>query len=359
MKALATKADATSAGGEGPGAVPVMAPARVLLVEADRGDGQRLDNFLLRHWRDVPKSHLYRVIRSGEVRVNGSRCRPDDRLVEGDRVRVPPVRGASPPVVAVPAPVPLELPVLHEDEHLLVVDKPAGLAVHGGSGIAHGVIERLRAAAPAAAFLELAHRLDRETSGVLVACRRRQALLRLHDQWRERQTGKTYLAVVAGRWPLRTKTLDQPLQRYLTAAGERRVAVDVDGQPALSRVTGLRHLELAGLGKLTLVRVEIETGRTHQIRVHLAHAGFPIAGDDKYGDFALNRELTRAGHRRMYLHAWRLALRHPADGRPLLIEAPMPAAFESLVSAASASAVRGAAPEQGPAAAATLREPGR
>jgi 23S rRNA pseudouridine955/2504/2580 synthase len=242
---------------------------------------------------------------------------------------------------------PLELPVLYQDEHLLVVDKPAGLAVHGGSGIAHGAIERLRAAAPETAFLELAHRLDRETSGVLVACRRRQALLRLHDQWRERQTGKTYLAVVAGRWPLRTKTLDQPLQRYLTAAGERRVAVDAAGQSALSRVTGLRHLDLPGVGMLTLVRVEIETGRTHQIRVHLAHAGFPIAGDDKYGDFALNRELARRGHRRMFLHAARLGLRHPADGRPLVIEAPTPPAFEALIAAGATmpAAPAGAAPQ--------------
>jgi 23S rRNA pseudouridine955/2504/2580 synthase len=327
----------------------------MLVVDADRGAGQRLDNFLLRHCRDIPKSHLYRVIRSGEVRINGSRCRPDDRLAEGDRVRLPPLRvGAAPAVAAAPA-VPLALPILHDDEHLLVVDKPAGLAVHGGSGIAHGVIERLRAAAPASAFLELAHRLDRETSGVLVACRRRQALLRLHDQWRERQTGKTYLAVVAGRWPLRTKTLDQPLQRYLTAAGERRVAVDAAGQSALSRVTGLSHVTLPGLGTLTLVRVEIETGRTHQIRVHLAHAGFPIAGDDKYGDFALNRELARLGHRRMFLHAARLALRHPADGRPLLIEAPVPAAFEALLAAGSARAAPGSPTPSAASAAAAAR----
>ncbi|MBP8310127.1 MAG: RluA family pseudouridine synthase [Burkholderiaceae bacterium] len=307
-------------------------------VGEDDGAGQRLDNFLLRHYRNVPKSHLYRLIRSGQVRINGSRCHPDDRLVEGDRVRIPPIQVPEPAagsavVPGVVAP-PLSLPVLFEDEVLLVVDKPEGLAVHGGSGVAHGVIERLRAARPQSRFLELAHRIDRETSGVLVLSKKRQALVSLHAQWRERVTGKRYLAIVRGRWPLRTKTLNQPLQRYLTPEGERRVCVHAEGQEAISRVTGVRRLALPALGEFTLVRVDIETGRTHQIRVHLAHAGFPILGDDKYGDFPLNRQLTRLGHRRMFLHAAELDISHPVGGRRLRLISPTPQAFEAFMSSA-------------------------
>ncbi|MCX7274835.1 MAG: RluA family pseudouridine synthase [Burkholderiales bacterium] len=311
----------------------------MLTVGEDDGASQRLDNFLLRHYRHVPKSHLYRIIRSGEVRINGARCRPDDRLSEGDVIRVPPIQppaaGAPEPGAVVgPAP-PLALPVLFEDEHLLVVDKPEGLAVHGGSGVSHGVIERLRAALPQNRFLELAHRIDRETSGVLVLCKKRSALVALHAQWRERVTGKHYLAIVRGRWPLRTKTLDQPLQRYLTPEGERRVSVQAGGQEAISRVTGVSRLELPELGELTVVKVDIETGRTHQIRVHLAHAGFPILGDDKYGDFMLNRSLDRLGHRRMFLHAQQLDCIHPLGGRRLQLVAPTPAAFDALIAAAA------------------------
>ncbi len=311
-------------------------------VGEDDGAGQRLDNFLLRHFRNVPKSHLYRLIRSGQVRINGGRCHPDDRLAPGDTVRIPPIHVPPAPVAAdgraLPPAPPLTLPILFEDEFLLVVDKPEGLAVHGGSGVAHGVIERLRAARPESRFLELAHRIDRETSGVLLLCKKRQALVAMHAQWRERVTGKRYLAIVRGRWPLRTKTLNQPLQRYLTPAGERRVSVQADGQEALSRVTGVRRLVLPALGECTLVQVEIETGRTHQIRVHLAHAGFPILGDDKYGDFELNRTLTRLGHRRMFLHAAELDCIHPSGGRRLHLSSPMPEAFSRFLENAAAAA---------------------
>lgn len=325
-------------------AAPGAAAARLLTVSDDEGAGQRLDNFLMRLWREVPKAHVYRVIRSGEVRINGARSRPDDRLAPGDRVRVPPLRlAAAATATATSAPAaPLALPVLLDDDFLLVVDKPAGLAVHGGSGIAHGAIERLRAAHPQARFLELAHRLDRETSGVLVVCRKRRALVDLHRQWRERHPAKRYLAIVRGRWPLRTRTLRDPLERYLTAEGERRVAVHPDGREAISRVTGLRRFAIAGLGEFSLVAVDIETGRTHQIRVHLAHAGFPIAGDDKYGDFPLNRELVRRGMRRMYLHAARLAFSHPHDGRTCTVEAPTPEAFQRFWDAAEPLAGHGA-----------------
>ena len=344
MKALAAEADERSAHGPAAARAQDSPAARILTVGEDEGAGQRLDNFLMRQWRDVPKAHVYRVIRSGEVRVNGARSRPDDRLVVGDRVRLPPLRRALPSEGAAdpapPPPAPLELPVLLDDDCLLVVDKPAGLAVHGGSGVAHGAIERLRAAHPQVKFLELAHRLDRETSGVLVVCRRRAALIELHRQWRERHTGKRYLAIVRGRWPLRTRTLRDPLERYLTAAGERRVAVHPEGREAISRVTGLRSFVVAGLGEFSLVSVEIETGRTHQIRVHLAHAGFPIAGDDKYGDFPLNRELVRRGLRRMYLHAARLAFAHPRDGHDCVVEAPAPEAFARFCEAAEPGSMR-------------------
>lgn len=337
MNAISTKTAAGAGSGRRSAAAPgaPRAAVRHLSVDEDSGGGQRLDNFLLRHCRNVPKSHLYRLIRSGQVRVNGGRCRPDDRLDPGDVVRVPPMLAAEAlPADRQAAPAPAaEFPVLYEDALLLAVDKPAGVAVHGGSGVAHGVIERLRAARPQAAFLELVHRLDRETSGVLLIGKKRRALLDLHAQLRERRTDKRYLAIVVGRWPLRTKTLRFPLHRYLTAEGERRVRVQDGGQEALTRVTGLRQFELPGLGEFTLVQADIETGRTHQIRVHLAHSGFPIAGDEKYGVFELNRQLQKLGFRRMYLHAHSITVRHPEDGRALQLTAPMPAAFDELVGA--------------------------
>lgn len=331
----------SAAQGADPGPAGGRPAVRQLTVDEDAGAGQRLDNFLMRHCRGVPKTHLYRLIRSGQVRVNGGRCRPDDRLDPGDVVRVPPIVQAAPaPGAAAPAPA-VEFPVLLEDDVLLAVDKPAGVAVHGGSGVAHGVIEQLRAARPHAAFLELAHRLDRETSGVLLVGKKRRALLDLHAQLRERRTDKRYLAIVLGRWPLRTKSIAFPLHRYLTAEGERRVRVQDGGQAAMTRVTGLRQFELDGLGVFTLVEAKIETGRTHQIRVHLAHSGFPIAGDDKYGSFELNKALQRAGHRRMYLHAHSITLRHPEDGRALRLVAPVPDDFRRL---ADAGRTLGAAP---------------
>ena len=338
MNALSTKADANpspdSARSSG-------AEVRYLDVDEDRGEGQRLDNFLLRHLKGVPKSHLYQLIRSGQVRINGKRCKPDSRLAAGDSVRVPPVSQravttesgsasgrAAARVGTAPA---ANFVALYEDEAMLVIDKPWGMAVHGGSGVTHGAIERLRAARPQARFLELAHRLDRETSGVLMLGKKRTALVALHAQLRDRQVDKRYLAIVFGRWPLRTKTVQQPLHRYLTPEGERRVRVQVGGQAALSRITGKKHFELAGIGIFTLVEVKIETGRTHQIRVHLSHAGFPIVGDDKYGDFGLNKALEKQGFRRMFLHSHRMKIFHPLTGKPLQFEAVMPDEFSRLI----------------------------
>ena len=328
MNHLSTKGEVAPPDGASPGP---RGPVRHLEVDPDSGEGQRLDNFLLRHFRGVPKSHLYRLMRSGQVRVNGKRCRPDDRLAVGDRVRVPPIveAGRSADDTA-PVP-PGRFRAIYEDDALLVIDKPAGVAVHGGSGVAHGVIEQLRAARPEARFLELAHRLDRETSGVLLVGKKRQALVSLHAQLRERTTDKRYRAIVVGRWPLRTKAIQFPLHRYLTPEGERRVRVQEGGQSALTRVTGLRQFALAELGEFTLVEAKIETGRTHQIRIHLAHSGFPIVGDEKYGDFPLNKRLEKQGVRGMFLHAFMITIHHPVDGHRMRLEAPLPPAFDAFV----------------------------
>ena len=283
----------------------------------DDSAGQRVDNFLMRHLKGVPKTHVYRMIRSGEVRVNKGRVAADTRLDAGDQVRVPPVRiservaekaEAMAQLVAASAPA-RDFTVLLEDEHLLAINKPAGVAVHGGSGVSFGVIEQLRMARPQAKYLELVHRLDRETSGILLVAKKRSALKNLQDQFRERQTGKTYLALVRGQWPNKLKVLDKPLHKFLLGAsddqaGERRVKVvsrdDPDGMPAVTLVK-VRE----AWADFSLLEVTIKTGRTHQIRVHLASEGFPILGDDKYGDFELNKALARAnarpGLKRMFL----------------------------------------------------------
>jgi len=277
---------------------------------------QRIDNFLLRRLKGVPKSHVYRVLRSGEVRVNSGRVGPDYRLKPGDRVRVPPVRTSQKPPAAKPA----EFPIVHEDAALLVLDKPAGVAVHGGSGVSFGVIEALRAARPQAKLLELAHRLDRDTSGLLILAKKRGALVELHRMLREGEVDKHYMAIVKGTPSKAVFDIDHALHKHVTASGERRVSVQEGGKAARTKV------ELVKSGKeFSLLKVRLLTGRTHQIRVHLAHAGHPILGDDKYGDFALNRELAKRGVRRLLLHAARLAFAHPVDRQRLRLEAPLPA----------------------------------
>lgn len=280
--------------------------------------GQRIDNFLLRACKGVPKSHVYRILRGGEVRVNGGRVAPAYKLREGDDVRIPPVRTAA---SEIPALVPMgePLPVAYEDDALLVVDKPAGLAVHGGSGVSYGVIEQLRRQRPEARFLELAHRLDRETSGLLIVAKKRSALTVLHDMMRDGRVEKRYLALVAGRWINPLQHIKASLNKYLTPEGERRVSVQREGKPAHSIVRLSMRWQSA-----SLVEVELKTGRTHQIRVHLTHQGFPLAGDDKYGDFALNKRLEAQGLRRMFLHAARLRFRHPLTDREIALESPLP-----------------------------------
>ena len=309
---------------------PASGEVKFLTVGEESG-GQRLDNYLLRVLKGVPKTHVYRIIRSGEVRVNKGRAGADTRVAIGDVIRIPPVRLPERTTSPGPAAPGREFPVLLEDDHLLAIDKPAGVAVHGGSGVSFGVIEQLRQARPQARLLELVHRLDRETSGVLLVAKKRSALVHLQDQFRERETGKTYLALVLGDWPARNKVVDLPLHKYLLDDGERRVKVvgkdDPDGMRSITLVKVARKLP-----GHSLLEVTIKTGRTHQIRVHLASQGHPIAGDDKYGNFERNKALQRQGLKRMFLHAWRLRLAHPATGEPLLLEAPLPPELASFVS---------------------------
>ena len=300
------------------------APQVQRLVVDERSEGQRLDNFLLRVLKGVPKTHVYRVIRSGEVRINKGRAAADTRLALGDEVRVPPVRTAEPKAAgAVP---PREFAVLFEDDHLLAVDKPAGVAVHGGSGVSFGVIEQLRRARPQATFLELVHRLDKETSGVLLLAKRRSALTQVQNQFRDRGTTKIYSALVNGAWPTSKKVIDVALLKALDAQGERHVrAVSAASDDARRSITLVRVV--CPFAAHTLLDVTLKTGRTHQIRVHLAHEGHAIAGDPKYGDFALNRQMARGEHRfaRMFLHARQLAFDHPATAQRVQLEAALPA----------------------------------
>jgi 23S rRNA pseudouridine955/2504/2580 synthase len=294
-----------------------LSKARATLLEVgEENAAQRIDNYLLRRLKGVPKSHVYRVLRSGEVRVNSGRVRPDYRLQIGDKVRVPPVRVSEPRPAK---PKPLALPVVFEDSALIAIDKPPGVAVHGGSGVSFGVIESLRAERPQARFLELVHRLDRDTSGLLLIAKKRSALVELHRMLREGEIEKTYLAVVKGVPKKGNFEIRESLHKHVTAQGERRVSVAEEGLPARTQVKLLKHSN-----DFSMVELRLLTGRTHQIRVHLAHAGHPVLGDDKYGDFALNRQWAREGVRRLLLHARRIAFRHPATGEGVALESPLP-----------------------------------
>lgn len=298
------------------------------LVEIDEsGAGQRLDNYLLRHLKGAPKSLIYRIIRSGEVRVNKGRADAADRLNLGDLVRIPPVKLEKDPDAPKPAPggaarAAEGIPILFEDESLLALNKPSGVAVHGGSGLKYGVIEAMRLARPQAKFLELVHRLDRETSGVLLLAKKRAALVAMHELLREGKTDKRYSVLIKGRWPHEAKHhVRASLHKFVTAEGERRVTAtdDEDGQEAHTIFTLIKRYPEA-----TLLEAQLKTGRTHQIRVHLASSGHPILGDDKYGDFDLNKRLAKQGLKRMFLHAARISFVHPSSGERMRIEAPLP-----------------------------------
>ncbi len=292
-------------------------PQVTWLEVGEDGEAQRIDNFLLRQLKGVPKSHVYRVLRSGEVRVNSGRVKPEYRLRIGDKVRVPPVR--VPAANRKPRARPHEHPIVHEDPSLLVVNKPSGVAVHGGSGVSYGVIESLRASRPEAKMLELAHRLDRDTSGLLIVAKKRSALVELHRMLRDGEVEKIYVAAVKGRWEGGKRELRESLHKYVNAQGERRVSVHGEGKTAVTKVKPLK----VG-AQFSLLELRLMTGRTHQIRVHLAHAGHPVLGDDKYGDFELNRALARQGVKRLFLHARRLAFAHPVLGGALRLESPLP-----------------------------------
>jgi 23S rRNA pseudouridine955/2504/2580 synthase len=295
----------------------------------DEEAGQRLDNYLLRICKGVPKSHVYRILRSGEVRVNKKRADASYRLVLGDELRIPPVRIAErAPTTDDGAMIRADLPLLFEDEALLAIDKPAGIAVHGGSGVSFGVIEALRRQRPLAKFLELAHRLDRETSGILLVGKKRSALVKLHDMFRDggRSADKRYLVLVSGRWMDKSRNVRLPLHKYLLENGERRVRVSEDGKPSHTIFRLVERWE-----RFSLLEAQLKTGRTHQIRVHLAHLGFPIAGDEKYGDFSLNKSLAKEGLKRMFLHAWKMSFPHPLNDERMALEAPLPEALEGFL----------------------------
>jgi len=303
--------------------------AQVQLITITEEDaGQRIDNFLLRICKGVPKSHVYRILRSGEVRVNKGRIDQLYRLKEGDVVRVPPTRIAEKEATHVPG---AEFAIVFEDSHLLIIDKPAGVAVHGGSGVSFGVIEQLRASRPDAKFLELVHRLDRETSGILLLAKKRLALVNLHEQMRDGETDKRYLTLVAGDWKNQRQHIKLPLHKYTTADGERRVRVQADGMESHTVFTLKKKFT-----DFALLEAELKTGRTHQIRVHLSSSGFAIAGDDKYGDFALNRALLKATDnrgalKRMFLHAHQITFTHPETGKSMTLNAPLPKECEKFL----------------------------
>lgn len=294
---------------------------RVRLVEIDSDQaGQRIDNFLLRELKGVPKARIYRILRKGEVRVNRGRIAPSYRLQTGDSVRIPPVRidsGQRPPPSSSAIGL-LEHRVIYEHSHFLVVDKPAGMAVHGGSGISHGVIEIMRAWRSDLHYLELVHRLDRETSGCLLLAKRRSALRRLHALMRDSALDKRYLALVRGYWPDGLSEVDAPLRKNTLSGGERVVRIDPAGKASQ---TGFKVIER--FDGATLIEARLLTGRTHQIRVHAAHLGHPLAGDEKYGDAGWNRELRRLGLKRMFLHAHSLAFVYPEPELSVHVSAPL------------------------------------
>ena len=302
---------------------PAKVGPGVSYVDAVEGDvGQRLDNYLLRILKNVPKSHIYRVVRKGEVRVNGKRAKPETRLALGDKVRIPPIHVDQAPQRSAPSQSLQQFitdAILYEDKDLLIVNKPPGVAVHGGSGLAFGVIEALRAARPELIELELVHRLDRDTSGVLLIAKRRAALRELHAAMREREMTKRYLALVVGRWALGKKRIDLPLLTNQKQGGERMVRVHPEGMSALSTFVPEQHFGQHA----SLMAIEIGTGRTHQIRVHAAYAGHPVAGDEKYGNKAGNEALKEFGLKRMFLHAQSLEFIHPGTGQVFHISAPL------------------------------------
>ena len=300
---------------------------RLVSVTAEDA-GQRIDNFLARHLKGVPRSHIYRILRRGEVRVNSGRIKARYKVCAGDRVRIPPVRVS--PEKSVPgmaAKIDLDKHILFENNRCLVLDKPSGIAVHGGSGLSFGIIEALRASRPQAPYLELAHRLDRETSGCLVIAKRRSFLRLFHEQLRNGEVVKQYLALLAGQWAGGQRTVNVPLRKNQLKGGERMVVVDEEeGKEALTLFRPVSHFAMA-----TLAEVDLKTGRTHQIRVHAAHIGHPLAGDEKYGDQEFNKSLRNHGLRRLFLHAHRIEFTDSASAGAVCVSAPLDAALKAVL----------------------------
>ncbi|MDC8444901.1 MAG: RluA family pseudouridine synthase [Nitrosomonas sp.] len=314
-------------------------------IVSEDGTDQRIDNFLFKRCKNVPKSHIYQLLRSGQVRVNGKRIDFHYRLAPGDLIRIPPI--TVPATATAARRIISKTPLLHiifEDEALLVINKPSGIAVHGGSGISFGIIEQLRAQHPEMRFLELAHRLDRETSGVLLLAKKRSALVALHQQIRSGHTEKHYQVLVRGKWPNTRQHVKLPLIKYVTKEGERRVTVATGKHhKAEEKTSPFKAMDAHTVFTLlktwrdySLLNAELKTGRTHQIRVHLAHLGYPIIGDSKYGDFVINKRLSRSGSSvsldRMFLHAASMRISHPLNGQPLELTADLPADLRAFLS---------------------------
>ncbi len=318
-----------------------LAPVTTVTKEyvGEEENDQRIDNFLFKRFRNVPKSHMYQLLRSGQVRVNGKRIVASYRLQMGDMIRIPPVKVAEKNTsrqIANTLANFFVFTVLYEDDAVLVIDKPGGMAVHGGSGISFGVIEQLRAQNPTWKFLELVHRLDRETSGVLLLAKKRSALVELHRQIREGLMEKHYLTMVKGKWRNTKQHVKLALDKYVTAAGERRVMVAAGSSKGSKSMQSHTIFTLQKTWQnFGLLDAEIKTGRTHQIRVHLAHLGFPIIGDDKYGDFELNKQLAKSGGQnkltRMFLHAHTVGITHPLSGIRMQLQAPLPADLQRFI----------------------------
>lgn len=305
----------------------IQHPVSSVMIHEEE-EGQKLDRFLLKQMPNVPKSHIYRIIRTGQVRVNKGRVPITYRLKTGDLVRVPPIRLIERDTPTDPDSTMLvDIPILFEDDAMIVLNKPFGIAVHGGSGINLGVIEQLRIQRQPIRFMELVHRLDRDTSGLLLVAKKRSALMGLHEVLRDGHAiDKRYLAMVSGVWPHGHKHIKDKLLKFEIPSGERRVKVSEEGLASHTIVHFRQHYDA-----FSLIECELKTGRTHQIRVHLAHHGHPILGDTKYGDLALNKMLSRIGLKRMFLHAWRIAFKHPLTSEPLQFEAPLPPELQSFL----------------------------
>ncbi|MDX1525146.1 MULTISPECIES: 23S rRNA pseudouridine(955/2504/2580) synthase RluC [Pseudidiomarina] len=302
---------------------------RLQTIDADYA-GQRIDNYLIAQLKGVPKSLVYRILRKGEVRVNKKRAKPEYKLQAGDIVRIPPVRVAEAnplPSVHLDRVQALQEQILYEDDILLVINKPAGLAVHGGSGLQFGLIESLRALRPQAKQLELVHRLDRDTSGCILIAKRRSALRHLHEQLRSKTMDKQYLALVRGQWQEHVKFIAAPLQKNTLKSGERVVRVDAEGKPSETRFRVIERFGQKAKAQVqascTLVEASPITGRTHQIRVHALQAGHPIAYDDKYGDREFDQQLQGCGLKRLFLHAHQLSFQHPQTLKTITVNAPL------------------------------------